>query len=78
MAVIRARMINVDHRFHKFRLKLATEESAMGIDYEGYERTIDAHIKNLRQKLSSCRSSRCHVETVRSVGYKLEVDADAH
>ena len=51
---------------------------AQGIDYEGYERTIDAHIKNIRQKINSeLIRCNCQIETVRGVGYKLEVDADA-
>jgi two-component system alkaline phosphatase synthesis response regulator PhoP len=52
-------------------------DAVQGTDYEGYERTIDAHIKNLRQKMASGQCG-CHIETVRGVGYKLEVDADAH
>ncbi len=54
-------------------------DAVQGIDYDGYERTIDAHIKNLRQKMvSGDKNCVCHIETVRGVGYKLEVDADAH
>jgi DNA-binding response OmpR family regulator len=49
------------------------------MDYEGYDRTIDAHIKNLRQKMTSSKMTcGCQIETIRGVGYKLEVDADAH
>ena len=51
-------------------------DQVQGEAFEGYERTIDAHIKNLRQKLSPLG---CHcIATVRGVGYKLEVgDAPA-
>jgi DNA-binding response OmpR family regulator len=50
-------------------------DTVQGIAYEGYERTIDAHIKNLRQKMTAGPDDcGCHVETVRGVGYKLEVD----
>jgi DNA-binding response OmpR family regulator len=53
-------------------------DAVQGIDYEGYERNIDAHVKNLRQKMAaSPEACGCHIETVRGVGYKLEVDADA-
>ncbi len=38
-------------------------------DYEGYERNIDVHIKNLRRKLSGCDC----IKTVFGVGYKLVV-----
>ncbi|MBQ8248560.1 MAG: response regulator transcription factor [Clostridia bacterium] len=39
-----------------------------GYDYEGESRTVDMHIKTLRQKLGECGSA---IKTVRSVGYKL-------
>jgi DNA-binding response OmpR family regulator len=35
------------------------------------ERTVDAHVKNLRRKLGSCGG---HIETVRGVGYRLRGD----
>ncbi|MEW6033403.1 MAG: response regulator transcription factor [Chloroflexota bacterium] len=45
-----------------------------GDAYEGYERTIDAHIKNLRQKVSQhVKEHNCRIETMRGVGYKFEV-----
>jgi len=54
-------------------------DAVQGVAYEGYERTVDAHIKNLRQKMKACPTKcRCRIETVRGVGYRLEVDADAH
>ncbi|MCL4369360.1 MAG: response regulator transcription factor [Chloroflexi bacterium] len=40
--------------------------------YEGYERTIDAHIKNIRRK-----AGEDIISTVRGVGYKMEVAARA-
>ena len=53
-------------------------DAVQGIDYEGYERTIDAHIKNLRQKMAAGEADcGCRIVTVRGVGYKLEVTADA-
>jgi DNA-binding response OmpR family regulator len=49
-----------------------------GEAYEGYDRTIDAHIKNLRQKLASVASEEeCRIITVRGVGYKLEGEGNA-
>ncbi|MEW6207321.1 MAG: response regulator transcription factor [Acidobacteriota bacterium] len=44
-------------------------ERALGWDYEGLERTVDAHIKNLRRKLDDARSSP--IATVFGVGYKF-------
>jgi DNA-binding response OmpR family regulator len=42
-----------------------------GVRYEGYERTIDTHIKNLRAKLEEDPRNPQHVETVYGVGYRL-------
>ena len=45
-----------------------------GTDFEGYERTIDAHVKNLRRKLGDDPSRPHFVETVHGIGYRLGVD----
>jgi len=42
-----------------------------GIRYEGYERTIDTHIKNLRAKIESEPRSPTYIETVYGVGYRF-------
>ncbi len=42
-----------------------------GYDYEGYERTIDAHVKNLRKKIEPDPRHPRYVETVFGVGYRL-------
>lgn len=48
-------------------------DQALGESYEGYERTIDSHIKNLRNKLSQASGGKgCSISTVHGVGYKLE------
>ena len=44
-------------------------EQVWGIDYEGESRTLDMHIKTLRQKLGNYGS---RIRTVRNVGYVLE------
>ena len=41
-----------------------------GIDFEGESRTLDMHIKNLRQKL---KEEGSRIKTVRNVGYIMEV-----
>ena len=43
-----------------------------GMDYCGETRTVDMHIRTLRQKLGGCGSM---IQTVRNVGYRLEVGA---
>jgi len=53
--------------------RLQLMDSAFGESYEGYERTIDAHIKNIRQKISKLAPESANpLVTVRGVGYKLE------
>jgi DNA-binding response OmpR family regulator len=53
--------------------RLQLMDSAFGETYEGYDRTIDAHIKNLRQKLNAIGAEEENpVVTVRGIGYKLE------
>jgi len=53
-------------------------DHVFGIDFEGYDRTIDAHIKNLRQKMiESSPDSLTPLTTVRGVGYKLETEQNA-
>jgi len=42
-----------------------------GYDFEGYERTIDAHVKNLRKKIEPHPKHPRYVETVFGVGYRL-------
>jgi two-component system OmpR family response regulator len=46
-------------------------EGAAGIEYEGYERTLDVHIKNLRKALGDDTEMPKYIGTVRGVGYKL-------
>lgn len=43
-------------------------ERVWGFDYEGESRTVDMHIKSLRQKLGNCGEI---IQTVRGVGYKI-------
>jgi DNA-binding response OmpR family regulator len=40
--------------------------------YEGYERTIDSHIKNLRKKIEADPDKPSYIITVYGVGYKIE------
>lgn len=48
-----------------------------GYDYDGYERTVDAHVKNLRRKLGEGPGNPVFVRTVPGVGYKFGPTADA-
>ena len=44
-------------------------ERVWGTDYFGETRTVDMHVRTLRQKLGACGEM---IETVRGVGYRLE------
>ncbi len=57
--------------------RLQIMEQAQGDAFEGYERTIDAHIKNIRLKLEPNPKKPVYIHTVFGVGYKLEVSGDA-
>ena len=51
--------------------RLQLLEASQGATYEGYERTIDAHIKNLRGKLEIDPKEPRYIETVFGVGYRF-------
>ena len=51
--------------------RLQLLEASQGSAYEGYERTIDAHIKNLRAKLEPDPKKPRYIETVFGVGYRI-------
>lgn len=46
-------------------------ERAFGYDYEGLERTVDAHVMNLRKKIEIDDAHHNYVETVYGVGYRF-------
>lgn len=54
--------------------RLQLLEAALGTAYEGYERTVDAHIKNLRAKLEEDSKQPQYIETVFGVGYRFHKD----
>ena len=44
---------------------------ALGYDYEGLERTLDSHIKNLRKKIEPDGQDPVYIQTVYGIGYRL-------
>ena len=46
----------------------------LGYDFDGYERSIDSHIKNLRAKLGDDPKNPRWLFTVHGVGYRLELE----
>lgn len=57
-------LINADIVLNRDRIL----ETVWGYDFEGESRTLDMHIKSLRQKLGTAGE---HIKTIRNVGYKL-------
>lgn len=56
--------------FTRLQLLVASQGTA----YEGYERTIDAHIKNLRAKIEPNAKEPIYIETVFGIGYRFSKD----
>ncbi len=63
--LLRCLMNNSGVAMHRDRIM----ELVWGVDFEGESRTLDMHIKTLRQKLGSAGAM---IKTVRNVGYVLE------
>lgn len=57
--------------------RLELLDRVQGTAYEGYERTIDVHVKNLRAKIEPDSSHPVYVETVYGVGYRFSRDPSA-
>ncbi len=65
--VLRVMMEHVGQVFTRDRLL----GEIWGYDFDGETRTVDVHMRTLRQKLGRCGD---YIETVRGVGYRLEVE----
>ncbi len=46
-------------------------DKAFGIDYEGFDRTVDTYIKNIRQKIEDNSKEQRYIITVYGMGYKF-------
>ncbi len=46
-------------------------DKVQGYNFEGYERTIDSHIKNLRKKIAEHQPGKTIIQSVYGIGYKL-------
>jgi DNA-binding response OmpR family regulator len=51
-------------------------EAVQGIAFEAYERTVDAHVKNLRRKIEPDPACPRYILTVRGVGYRLDPEPE--
>ena len=47
-------------------------QGALGDDFEGFDRTVDAHVSNLRRKLGEASGGRRYIHTVHSMGYRFD------
>jgi len=63
-------MLHPNRPFTRGELLDITQPDAIG-DTAAYERTIDAHVKNLRQKLGDAGRNSRFIETVHRVGYRF-------
>ena len=66
-ALLQTLMENPGHAFTRNELI----EQALGYAYDGLERTLDSHIKNLRKKIEPGPGEPHYLETVFGVGYRL-------
>lgn len=67
--ILRVLLENVGIVFTRTELS----ERGLGYDYEGLERTLDSHIKNLRKKIEPDPSAPTYIQTIYGVGYRLAV-----
>lgn len=68
-ALLKALVSQPDRVFSRTQLL----ERVQGYAYEGYERTIDSHVKNLRKKIAAVLPDHEIIVTVYGLGYKLSV-----
>jgi two-component system alkaline phosphatase synthesis response regulator PhoP len=47
-------------------------EQGLGFNYEGMERTLDSHIRNLRRKIEPDPAEPSYIRTVFGVGYRMQ------
>jgi DNA-binding response OmpR family regulator len=50
---------------------------ALGDDFDGFDRTVDAHVKNLRQKIETDPRKPRYIHTVHGMGYRFDAEARA-
>jgi DNA-binding response OmpR family regulator len=55
----------------------ALVERVCGLDYDGFDRTIDFHLGNLRKKIETNPDHPPYIQTVHGIGYKLRRVDDA-
>jgi two-component system alkaline phosphatase synthesis response regulator PhoP len=66
--LLKTLMENPGHAF----TRLALIEQGLGYTYEGMERTLDSHIRNLRRKIEPDPANPIYIKTVFGVGYRMQ------
>lgn len=56
---------------NKVFTRLELIEIALGQDFDGYDRAIDSHVKNLRQKIEENPKQPVYILTVHGKGYRF-------
>jgi DNA-binding response OmpR family regulator len=72
-ALLKTLMENPNRAFTRSELI----EKALGYSYEGMERTLDSHIKNLRKKIEDDPSAPEYIVTIFGVGYRISEEGGA-
>ena len=81
---IKDRSVHLTHTEFKLLVELVSRRGRIqtrehllnkvwGYTYEGYARTVDTHIRRLREKLGSCGD---YIETLRGVGYRFREEEE--
>ena len=68
--LLHALMVSPGHAFTRSELI----ERALGYSYEGLDRTVDSHIKNLRRKIEPNPLHPVFIQTVYGVGYRFQAE----
>ncbi|MDA8087435.1 MAG: response regulator transcription factor [Nitrospiraceae bacterium] len=64
-------LVSLSERPGRVLSRLQLVNMVQGYDFEGYERTIDAHVKNLRQKIEDDPRNPTFIKTIYGIGYKF-------
>jgi DNA-binding response OmpR family regulator len=56
--------------------RLELLDRVFGYDFEGFERTVDVHVMNLRRKIEPNRKNPTYIKTVYGMGYKFAEEQD--
>lgn len=68
--LLRTLMVSPGHAFTRAELI----EQALGFTYDGLDRTVDSHIKNLRRKIEADPANPVYIQTVYGIGYRFAGD----